>query len=139
MSDTKISKERAVLLYDGDCPICKRFARYLKVREHLDIVLMSMQEAPSMAKDLLSAWYDLNVGMILYLQWKIYQWDEALKALEAYVELMTSSAPRYWRVVRYRWLRKGLYAIVKFFRLLTYWARGKSWDLNHHIASDTEK
>ncbi len=140
MSDTKISKERAVLLYDGDCPICKRFARYLKVREHLEIVLTPMQEAPHIAKDLVSSWYDLNVGMILYLQWEIYQWDEALKVLEEYVELkMRSATPRYWRMVRYTWLRKGLYTAAKIFRLMTYWVRGKSWDLTHQLPRPSVK
>ncbi len=74
--------EKAWLVYDGECPLCKNYARYLDVRGAVgEFVLVNAREGGPLVEELRSLPYDLNEGMALKLDGRYYFGSGALHAL----------------------------------------------------------
>ena len=74
--------EENCLYYDGDCPFCRRYADYLRLRKKFNLTLKNARVEPEAIAGLRSQGYEINNGMILILEGKIYQGAEALAVLE---------------------------------------------------------
>jgi predicted DCC family thiol-disulfide oxidoreductase YuxK len=73
---------RAVLVYDGDCPLCSAFVRHVRVDEavgHLDLV--NAREHPEIVASLRERGLDVDEGMVLALDDRYYHGDVALQRL----------------------------------------------------------
>ena len=74
--------EQAWLIYDGECPLCKNYARYLDVGSAVgEFVLVNAREGGPLVEELRSLPYDLNEGMALKLDGRYYFGSGALHAL----------------------------------------------------------
>ena len=76
------SQKRAWLIYDGECPICRRYALYLDVKRTLgELVLVNAREGGPLVEEARALPCDLNDGMVLKIDERFFHGDEALRAL----------------------------------------------------------
>jgi predicted DCC family thiol-disulfide oxidoreductase YuxK len=72
----------AWLIYDGECPFCRFYARYLKVRDSLgDLQLVNAREAVEIVDELRLAHIDLDEGMVLKIGNRTYVGAECIHIL----------------------------------------------------------
>jgi predicted DCC family thiol-disulfide oxidoreductase YuxK len=56
----------AVILYDGECPVCGEYLNLLKIRELVDEVeLVNARSRPDLVDGLRAAGYEINDGIVL--------------------------------------------------------------------------
>lgn len=111
-------KEKLILLYDGDCPICQNYRDYIELRKNYDIELLNARENIELTKELFLKGYDINSGIILIKGENIFHKHEAL------VEISFLSKPihRFDRLIyslsRKRSVMKIIYPFLFHFRKL---------------------
>ena len=72
----------AWLVYDGECPFCRNYARYLDIREAVgDLILVDAREGGPLVEEIQNLPYDLNEGMVLKMDGRYYFSNEALHLL----------------------------------------------------------
>jgi len=70
------------VLYDGDCPFCATYTRYIKFKEAIgNINLINVREHKSLANECFQQGYNLNDGMIFISQKKLYYGNEAVTTM----------------------------------------------------------
>lgn len=70
------------LIYDGDCPFCSRYVRYVRFREAAGSVqLIDARDGGEIVEDILRAGYDLDEGMVLKAGDRIYHGADCIHAL----------------------------------------------------------
>ena len=73
---------RAWLVYDGECPVCKRYALHLDVRDAVgELVLVDARDGGALVEEIENLPYDLNDGMVLKMDGRYYLGSEALHML----------------------------------------------------------
>ena len=73
---------KAWLIYDGECPVCRRYALYLDVKRSLgDLVLVNAREGGPIVEEVRALPHDLNDGMVLKINGRFHRGDAALHAL----------------------------------------------------------
>ena len=74
---------KAWLIYDGQCPVCANYARFLDVRESVgEFVLINAREGGGpIVDEIRSLPYDLNEGMVLKMNGRHYFGADALNML----------------------------------------------------------
>ena len=76
------TKETTLIIYDGDCILCRSYARLVRLRETVGKV--DMLDARSADPRVSSYWrqgFDLNKGMLFVYQGKAYHGSDALHVL----------------------------------------------------------
>ena len=74
--------DQAWLVYDGECPFCKNYARYLDVKNAVgDFVLINARAGGPLVQEIRDLPYDLNEGMVLKLKGRYYFGSDALYML----------------------------------------------------------
>lgn len=119
MSDDRPSMR---LIYDGDCPFCRRYAHWVRLREAAgEIALVDARADPELAQNYRRRGYDLDKGMVLEIGDRIYHGAEVLHR----IALMTSRSGLFNRLTawifkserRSRWLypilRAGRNAVLR--------------------------
>ena len=78
------------LLYDGECPFCRFYARKsgFETPDGRPLTLIDANRAPELLAGLRAQGCEVDEGMVLVLEGRSYQGAEAMTALEA----MTSGA-----------------------------------------------
>ena len=71
------------LLYDGQCPFCRRYARYSGSRLGERITLLDAREQPGLVGELRAAGCDIDEGMTLLVEGQVLQGRQAVAAVEA--------------------------------------------------------
>jgi predicted DCC family thiol-disulfide oxidoreductase YuxK len=72
----------AVLVYDGECPFCSRYVALVRLREALGPVrLVNAREGGSEVQGLVDAGYDLDEGMVLIWQDRVYHGNACIHML----------------------------------------------------------
>lgn len=68
-----------LIIYDGECPYCRNYVRFVKLRESVGPVRLidTRQNGPEIAA-VKSAGYDLDEGMIFSYQGQYFHGDEAI-------------------------------------------------------------
>jgi len=112
-----ISKKTGSLkiLYDGECPFCKNFVRFMRFRENVsdDILLIDVRQNQKEKGRYIKAGYDFNEGMIVDWGGDIYYADQAV-----YILGILSSNDTFWSklnrlVFKSQKRAKFLYPILK--------------------------
>ena len=112
----------AVIAYDGDCPMCKRYVRWVKFKELTKAVRMvNLRELPKEVLATILTEYDLDGGMLFILDGRLYYGDEAVHRLA----LLSSGSTLFNRMNRaifsderlskmiYPWLVRGRLVLLK--------------------------
>ncbi|GAA0413660.1 DUF393 domain-containing protein [Massilia aurea] len=70
------------LLYDGDCPFCNRYMQKVRLERALaHFVMMNARDAPALVKALRGVGLDINAGMILSVDGKLFHGAECMQRL----------------------------------------------------------
>ena len=92
MSDTR---QGIQIIYDGECPVCTRYTRMLRLRETVGRVqLVDARQDTAALSEVTAAGYDMDEGMVLKLDGATYLGAEAVHMLA----LLTSPAGAFNRL-----------------------------------------
>jgi predicted DCC family thiol-disulfide oxidoreductase YuxK len=81
MADTAADPP-ATIVYDGDCPFCSRYVQLIRLRESLGPVrLVNARDGGPEVAEVREAGLDLNDGMVLKLDGRLYHGDECMHML----------------------------------------------------------
>lgn len=70
------------IIYDGDCPFCRNYVRFVRLRETLGpVALVDARGNPGLAQDLARRGYGLDDGMVLMMDGQVYHGDDCLHRL----------------------------------------------------------
>jgi predicted DCC family thiol-disulfide oxidoreductase YuxK len=59
--------EPLVLVYDGECPVCNSYVRYVRIRESVgSVTLLNARDGGAWVTRIRNAGLDLDEGMVLY-------------------------------------------------------------------------
>ena len=73
---------KAWLIYDGECPVCQRYALYLNVKRSLgELVLVNARDGGPIVDEVRALPHDLNEGMVLKINGRFLRGEAALHAL----------------------------------------------------------
>jgi predicted DCC family thiol-disulfide oxidoreductase YuxK len=73
---------RAWIVYDGQCPFCSRYVQLLRLRESLGAVrLIDAREGGPIVEELQRARVDLDEGMVLKLDDRLYHGHDCIHVL----------------------------------------------------------
>lgn len=134
---TSEEKSKSVqLIYDGECPFCLRYARYVRLKETIGHVeLINARESENKAvKNVKARGFDLDQGMVAIIDEQYYHGSEALNILAA---LSSKSGVfnrlNYW-IFRSSILSKALYPFLKLGRNMALLLKG-----SRQIKDDNER
>ena len=72
----------AWLMYDGDCPACRNYVRFLDARRAAgELVLVNARDGGAAVDEIRNLGYDLDDGMVLKMNGRRYFGADALSAL----------------------------------------------------------
>lgn len=111
------TEDRSYIVYDGDCPFCSQYIKMVRLREAFgNVELVNARQAHPVLLRLQHEGYDLNEGMALVTQDRIWFGEECIHKLA----LITTPVGAFnWlssRVFRNRLLSRLLYPIMRFGR-----------------------
>lgn len=73
------------LLYDGECPVCAGFVAFAEFRRrHPELKLLDARHEPALVADLRRDGYEINDGMVLVVDGRLYFGAEASAKLASY-------------------------------------------------------
>lgn len=73
------------LLYDGECPVCAGFVAFGEFRRrHPGIALLDARHEPDLVASLRAKGYDVNDGMVLVIDGRLYFGGDASRKLSSY-------------------------------------------------------
>lgn len=76
------SQDRALLVYDGDCPFCSRYVAYMRLKESVGpIDLVDARQGGPAVEEVRRKGYDLDEGMVLRLGDTYYHGADCVNAL----------------------------------------------------------
>jgi predicted DCC family thiol-disulfide oxidoreductase YuxK len=85
------------LLYDGECPVCSAYVAMSRLRQlYPDLQVMSARDQPAMVAELRREGYEINQGMVLSLDRKLYFGAEATRMIAT---LGSASAAQWRRIL----------------------------------------
>jgi predicted DCC family thiol-disulfide oxidoreductase YuxK len=61
-----VSEAHLVLVYDGECPVCSSYVRYIRIKESVGrVILINARDGGVWVEKVQTAGLDLNEGMVL--------------------------------------------------------------------------
>ena len=70
------------LMYDGECPFCSQYVKLVRIREAVGgLKLLNAREGGPQYDEVLRAGLDLDEGMVLKLNDRLYHGDDCIHAL----------------------------------------------------------
>ena len=116
------------IVYDGECPFCQRYTKYLKLKESVEQVHMinARESEHKLVKDIVSAGFNLDEGMAVKIGDFIYHGDDCVHVLA----LLSSRQGVFNKInaaiFQKPYLAKILYPVLKSGRNFTLKILGKS-------------
>jgi predicted DCC family thiol-disulfide oxidoreductase YuxK len=111
------------LLYDGDCPVCSAYVAMARLRQlYPNLRIVSARTEPDLVAELRRDGYEINDGMVLSLDGKIYYAAEATRMIAT---LGRDSSSRWrrtglgiigtapWSRRLYPWLNRGRLLLLR--------------------------
>lgn len=114
-----MDKENAWLVYDGECPVCKTYCKYIRIREAVgNLRLVDARQSSDLMDEITAAKLDIDQGMVLKFRDVIYYGPDAIHMLT----LLSTSSGIFNRINYYIFSTKIgariFYSIGKAFRTL---------------------
>ncbi len=75
------SAGEAVLVYDGDCPFCRRYATMIRLRDDYRMTLINARENHPLVEEIRAMEVKLDKGMVLKIHGRYYHGDRCLHIL----------------------------------------------------------
>ena len=114
--------DRDFLLYDGDCPVCSAYVAMSRLRQlYPNLLVISARTERALVARLRQRGYEINEGMVLCLNGKIYFAADALNMIAELGRVSPSlwrrgalavigTAP--WAQALYPWLNRGRWLLL---------------------------
>jgi|TARA_R110002050_G_scaffold167325_2_gene298001 predicted DCC family thiol-disulfide oxidoreductase YuxK len=118
----KFMKKSVNLYFDKECPFCNYYANYNLVKTNHNLNLYNAREYPQKIKLLREKGFDINNGIIIEVDEKIFQGSNAVKQLN---KLSTKEV----KVLNTKFFSVFLYPIIKSIRKVVLFILNK----NPHI------
>ena len=75
------------LLYDGECPACSSYVAFSRLRElHPSLRVLDARENPDLVEDLRRRGYEINEGMVMQLDGRIFFGAEATRQIARHAQ-----------------------------------------------------
>lgn len=114
------------IIYDGDCPFCRNYVRYLRLKETAgEVRLVDAREGGDLVRRLHQENYNLDQGMVAIVSGRTYSGDEAIHVLALL------SSPVGWfnalnrAIFSTGWVARILYPVMRAGRRIVLIALGK--------------
>jgi predicted DCC family thiol-disulfide oxidoreductase YuxK len=109
---------KLLIVYDGACPFCNAYVSLLRLRESMQVELLSARSADERIKEFLALGYRLDDGMLVQIDGLVYVGADAMHQL-AIISNQHGLLNRMQRFVFSRkWLAHLLYPALRFGRRL---------------------
>ena len=127
----------AWLAYDGDCPFCNRYVKYMRLRDSVGpLDLVNARDGGPRVEEILRAGLDLDEGMVLKLGDRYYHGADCIHALA----LLSGEADWFNRInaviFRSPRLSGALYPVLRAGRNTVLWMLGRSRISSPGISGD---
>lgn len=101
------------IFYDGECPVCSRYVRYLRLSDgNIAVSLTDLRDHPEKVAEFRATGFNVDEGMIVALDKQTYHGVHAVQVLA----LLSTPSGVFNRCNRWvfsrRWLAKLLYPIL---------------------------
>src|SRR5581483_6348156 len=105
---------QAVLVYDGDCPVCSTYVRYVRIKESAGgLLLVNARDGGPWVAQVRQARLDLDEGMVLFYGGRAYHGADCIHMLA----LLSTSSGSFNRlnalVFRHPGLARVLYPVLR--------------------------
>ncbi len=125
------SKKQVVVVYDGDCLLCRQFKKYLVLKQRYDLHIYDGRQHPEIVLDLEKKGVNCSAGMVIRIDDTYYVWADAI----AQIDRLISPKKRYDRVMiwfsRQPLLLAIVYPLIKWVRALQLIVQWKSLHYHH--------
>lgn len=71
----------AWLVYDGECPFCSAYVKYVRVREHVRLHLVNARDGGPLVDEIVNRGLDLDEGMVLKMGDRYYHGADCINVL----------------------------------------------------------
>lgn len=114
------------LVYDGDCPVCRNYTRYLSIKQVAGTVeLLNARDNPPIIEEINAAQFDMDEGFVLKIGDQFYHGADAIHTL-ALMSTRTGVFNRInFLIFKSRTLSSTLYPALKSGRALLLKVLGK--------------
>lgn len=119
MHTAQEARPKAWLVYDGECPVCKTYCKYIRIRDAVgDLQLVDARQPGPLMDEITAAGLDIDQGMVLKFKDVIYYGPDAIHMLT----LLSTPSGIFNRINYYVFSTKPgaqiFYPIGKAFRIL---------------------
>lgn len=114
------------LYYDDECPFCKEYSRYVKLKQNYEITVINARDEHMQIREFKKKGMDINKGMILEIDGQLWQGEEAILQIDYLLVHKTFSDKVRTFVTTIPYLMKLLYPVIKGFRYITLKIIGKN-------------
>ena len=99
----------AVLVYDGDCPVCSAYVRYVRIKESAGaLVLVNARDGGPWVARVRQARLDLDEGMVLFYGGRAYHGSDCIHMLA----LLSTSSGGFNRLNAWLFSRAGIARVL---------------------------
>ena len=127
MTSTRSDDAAAVLIYDGECPVCSAYVRFVRFRESVGgVELINARDGGNLVDKVVSEKYDLNEGMVLWYGDQFYHGADCIHMLamlstdSGFINKVNAA------IFRRPGLARALYPVLRLGRNALLWILGKS-------------
>lgn len=115
-----ITENQVWLIYDGECPFCSSYVRYVRLQESIGtLTLIDARQGGDLVNSILETGLDLNEGMVLKYQDRLYHGADCINMLA----LMSTRSGLFNKlnalIFRSRLVSRLLYPVLRAGRNLT--------------------
>lgn len=119
MSNIEMGKDEVWLVYDGECPVCTTYCKYIRVRQAVgQLHLVDARQPSELMDEITAAGLDIDQGMVVKFKNAIYYGSDAIHM----ITLLSSPSGVFNRLNYYvfstRLGARVVYPIGKAFRTL---------------------
>ena len=110
-------KYNNTIIYDGECPICKNFLIFTKLKEYNpEIKIINARENSEAVQYFKNLGYTIDDGFILVLNEEIYYGDKCLQKISKIINKENVFRNIYSKIFKYKVLSATSYPFFKFTR-----------------------
>jgi predicted DCC family thiol-disulfide oxidoreductase YuxK len=82
-----MTNESIIAYYDGECPFCKDYSRYLALKKKHPVELRNARDYKDIMQQYRTRWYDINKGMIIIDQQEnLYHGSQAVLYIQHLIQ-----------------------------------------------------
>jgi predicted DCC family thiol-disulfide oxidoreductase YuxK len=119
------------LYYDNECPFCKEYSKYIELRKKYDVHIINARVSIERIKFFKEKGFDINDGMIVETNDKIYHGADAAEFLDKCIHKSTFIDYLIGFFIKIPGFKGILYPFVKIIRLLLLKIYGKNTNIKY--------